>query len=111
MLRLLSSLRPRLLPTTTTSSFLRSHSSCCGGDHQQSEAEQQMSKLLTDSIQGCTRVEVHDVSNGCGSMFDVVVEASSFQGKSKVAQHKIVTAILREQIKSMHGLTIKTKAA
>lgn len=76
-----------------------------------SEAELKMSKLLTEGIDGCTRVEVHDVSNGCGSMFDVVVEAAGFKGKSKVAQHKQVTSILREQIKDMHGLTIKTKAA
>ncbi|KAF1769663.1 hypothetical protein GCK72_001480 [Caenorhabditis remanei] len=106
MLRLATSLRSTLI-----TSAIRRHSACCGGDHQMSEAEQKMSKLLTEKIEGCSRVEVHDVSNGCGSMFDVVVEASSFQGKSKVAQHKIVTSILKEQIKSMHGLTIKTKAA
>lgn len=106
MLRLATSLRSTLITST-----IRRHSACCGGDHQMSEAEKNMNKLLTDNIKGCSRVEVHDVSNGCGSMFDVVVEATSFQGKSKVAQHKIVTNILREQIKSMHGLTIKTKAA
>uniref|UniRef100_A0A1I7UT07 BolA-like protein n=1 Tax=Caenorhabditis tropicalis TaxID=1561998 RepID=A0A1I7UT07_9PELO len=106
MLRIAANLR-----TSFIASAIRQHSACCGGEHQMSEAEQKMSKLLTDGIEGCSRVEVHDVSNGCGSMFDVVVEASSFQGKSKVAQHKIVTSILREQIKSMHGLTIETKAA
>ncbi|CAB3410740.1 unnamed protein product [Caenorhabditis bovis] len=87
----------------------RLHSSCCG--HELTAAEQKMKEMLEKGIEGCTKVEVHDISNGCGSMYDVVVEATSFKGKAKVAQHKIVTGILREQIKDMHGLTIKTKAA
>jgi stress-induced morphogen len=28
-----------------------------------------------------------------------------------VAQHKMVTGLLREEIKSMHGLTLSTKAS
>jgi stress-induced morphogen len=28
-----------------------------------------------------------------------------------VAQHKMVTALLREEIKAMHGLTLTTKAS
>ncbi|CAI5438638.1 unnamed protein product [Caenorhabditis angaria] len=95
------------------SPIIRNHSGagCCGGNHEQSAAEKLMSELLEKGIGGCTKVKVHDVSNGCGSMFDVTVEATSFTGKSKVAQHKLVTGILRDQIKDMHGLTIRTKAA
>ncbi|CAI2292456.1 unnamed protein product [Caenorhabditis sp. 36 PRJEB53466] len=83
--------------------------SCC--IHEHSQAEQQLNKLLRSGIEGCSRVVVHDVSNGCGSMYEVFVEATSFKGLSKVAQHKMITSLLREEIKDMHGLTIRTKAA
>ncbi|CAI2292571.1 unnamed protein product [Caenorhabditis sp. 36 PRJEB53466] len=79
--------------------------------HEHSQAEQQLNKLLRSGIEGCSRVVVHDVSNGCGSMYEVFVEATSFKGLSKVAQHKMITSLLREEIKDMHGLTIRTKAA
>lgn len=58
MLRLATPLRSGLL-----SSAIRRHSACCGGEHKMSEAELKMSKLLTEGIDGCTRVEVHDVSS------------------------------------------------
>ncbi|CAD6184622.1 unnamed protein product [Caenorhabditis auriculariae] len=74
-----------------------------------SNAEKTMADQLRCRVEGCTEVVVEDVSNGCGSMFNVFVEATSFQGKTKVQQHKIVTGILREQIKDMHGLTITTQ--
>ncbi|VDM55897.1 unnamed protein product [Angiostrongylus costaricensis] len=43
-------------------------------------------------------------------MFSIVVEATSFKGLSKVAQHKMITGILKDEIRDMHGLSITTKA-
>ncbi|CAJ0595295.1 unnamed protein product [Cylicocyclus nassatus] len=71
--------------------------------------EQRMTKLLKDKISGTSQVEVHDVSGGCGSMYTVFVESSAFKGLSRVAQHKMITGILKEEIKDMHGLSITTK--
>uniref|UniRef100_A0A1I7XGB5 RRM domain-containing protein n=1 Tax=Heterorhabditis bacteriophora TaxID=37862 RepID=A0A1I7XGB5_HETBA len=56
-----------------------------------SDGEKRIANLLKDKIQGSTNVEVNDISNGCGSMYSIFVEATSFRGLSKVAQHKIVT--------------------
>ncbi|KAK5971980.1 putative bola bacterial stress-induced morphogen protein [Trichostrongylus colubriformis] len=72
-------------------------------------AELRMTKLLKEKIDGVTHAEVTDVSSGCGSMYSVFVESSAFKGLSKVAQHKLVTGILKDEIRDMHGLSIKTK--
>ncbi|KAJ1360752.1 hypothetical protein KIN20_019802 [Parelaphostrongylus tenuis] len=72
-------------------------------------AELRMTQLLKDKIAGVTDVEVNDVSSGCGSMYSVFVESTSFKGLSKVAQHKMITGILKDEIKDMHGLSITTK--
>ena len=80
-----------------------------------------------------TQVTVSDVSGGCGSMYNIFVESHAFQvsllcvnistifqvlfltltfyskGKNLVSQHKMVTAILKDEIKMMHGLSLKTK--
>lgn len=69
-----------------------------------------------------SQVNVEDVSGGCGAAYAVYVESPLFkvlsspcclltasQGKNMVAQHKMVTSTLREQIKDMHSITIKTK--
>ncbi|TYZ57804.1 hypothetical protein PybrP1_001784 [[Pythium] brassicae (nom. inval.)] len=53
-------------------------------------------------------VKVTDVSGGCGSMFDIEVASEQFEGQSRVKQHRMVNEILKEEIKSMHGLTIRT---
>ncbi|XP_033753902.1 bolA-like protein 3 [Pecten maximus] len=73
------------------------------------EAEQQLVGILKERFPTASYVEVTDISGGCGAMYEVLIEADSFQGKRKVAQHKMVTEALKEQIKDMHGLRITTK--
>ena len=50
-----------------------------------------------------------DIAGGCGSMYKISVVSPEFAGKNMVAQHKMVTTILKTEISEMHGLTIKTK--
>nr|CCA16610.1 conserved hypothetical protein [Albugo laibachii Nc14] len=72
-----------------------------------SEAETHMRTKLMDSLKA-TDVQVTDVSGGCGSMYNVKVVSSQFEGKSRVIQHRMVNEVLKDEIKGMHGLTIKT---
>ncbi|XGW23256.1 hypothetical protein V3C99_005471 [Haemonchus contortus] len=72
-------------------------------------AEIRMAKMLQEKIDGVTQVEVNDVSSGCGSMYSVFVESKAFKGLTRVAQHKLVTGILKNEIRDMHGLSITTK--
>ncbi|XP_060075340.1 bolA-like protein 3 [Ylistrum balloti] len=74
-----------------------------------SEAEQRLIGILKEKFPTASHVEVSDISGGCGAMYEILIEADSFQGKRKVAQHKMVTEALKEQIKDMHGLRITTK--
>ena len=41
-------------------------------------------------------------------MFDIKVESAEFEGKTKVEQHKLVSKILDEELKGVHGYTLKT---
>ncbi|KAE9080043.1 hypothetical protein PF010_g22535 [Phytophthora fragariae] len=72
-----------------------------------SEAEQAMHAALQTRLQA-VHVKVTDVSGGCGSMFDIEVASAQFAGQSRVKQHRMVNEILKEEIKDMHGLTIRT---
>ncbi|KAG7391843.1 BolA-like protein 3 [Phytophthora boehmeriae] len=72
-----------------------------------SEAEQAMHSALSTRLEA-VHVKVTDVSGGCGSMFDIEVASPQFKGQTRVKQHRMVNEILKEEIKSMHGLTIRT---
>ncbi|CAH0492662.1 unnamed protein product [Peronospora farinosa] len=72
-----------------------------------SKAEQAMHSMLQKHLEAIY-VKVTDVSGGCGSMFDVEVASKQFAGQSRVKQHRMVNEILKEEIKNMHGLTIRT---
>ncbi|KAI9294890.1 bola-like protein [Neoconidiobolus thromboides FSU 785] len=56
------------------------------------------------------KIEVKDISGGCGSMYSIQLESDSFKGKSLVQQHRLVNEVLKEDIKDMHGLQLKTSS-
>jgi stress-induced morphogen len=41
-------------------------------------------------------------------MFQIAIVSSLFEGKSLLKQHQMVKDVLKEDIKEMHGITIKT---
>lgn len=57
-----------------------------------------------------TRLQVDDVSGGCGSMFNIEIASPEFKGKSQVKQQRMVNSILKKHIKNMHGLVLSTSA-
>jgi len=56
-------------------------------------------------------LEVQDVSGGCGSMYAVAITSERFKGLSVIKQHRLVNEILGEDIKSWHGIQLRTKAS
>ena len=52
---------------------------------------------------------VIDKTGGCGSMYSVEVASPLFKGLPLVKQHRMVQDLLKEDIKSMHGIQIKTE--
>lgn len=55
-------------------------------------------------------LQVQDISGGCGSMYALEIESAKFKGLPVIKQHKLVNAILAEEIKSWHGVQLRTKA-
>ncbi|XP_029658995.1 bolA-like protein 3 [Formica exsecta] len=72
------------------------------------QAEQKMISILRNRFPQAQLIEVTDVSGGCGAMFDINVVAPEFKGLNTVKQHRIINEILKEEIKDMHGLRIRT---
>ncbi|CAI2162361.1 12236_t:CDS:2 [Funneliformis geosporum] len=57
-----------------------------------------------------TRLNVEDISGGCGSMYAIEISSESFKGLSVIKQHRMVNEILQDDIKKMHGIRLKTSA-
>ncbi|CAD5206169.1 unnamed protein product [Bursaphelenchus okinawaensis] len=74
------------------------------------EGETRITGILKNHYKKASKLEVHDVSNGCGSMYQIIVHTPEFKGRMKLDQHKEITNLLKDEIKSMHGLNIETKA-
>lgn len=55
-----------------------------------------------------TTLTVQDISGGCGSMYAIAIASERFRGVSVVRQHRMVNEALKEEIKGLHGLQVKT---
>jgi len=42
-------------------------------------------------------------------MYNIVVESPLFDGKNKLQQQRLVNEVLSEEIKSIHGFSLKTR--
>ncbi|KAK8007082.1 hypothetical protein PG989_001072 [Apiospora arundinis] len=50
-----------------------------------------------------------DVSGGCRSMYNIEITSEKFRGSNMLKQQRMVNAALGDQIKSWHGLQLRTK--
>jgi stress-induced morphogen len=57
-----------------------------------------------------SKLEVQDVSGGCGSMYALDIVSEQFKGLTTIKQHRLVNQALGEEIKKWHGVQMKTKA-
>ncbi|KAI8368583.1 bola protein [Choanephora cucurbitarum] len=74
-----------------------------------SEGERHIFTKLTEALSP-HQLSVADVSGGCGSMYAINIASKKFEGTSIVKQHRMVNEVLKEEIKGMHGLQLKTSA-
>ncbi|KAJ8983066.1 hypothetical protein NQ317_007108 [Molorchus minor] len=70
--------------------------------------EKEIITVLRKQFPKATLIGVEDTSSGCGAMFNVVVETSEFKGLSIIKQHKLIYHVLKDQIKSIHGIHLET---
>ncbi|CAI6364494.1 unnamed protein product [Macrosiphum euphorbiae] len=54
-------------------------------------------------------IKIKDISGGCGAIFEVFISTTEFKGMSMVKQHQLITEVLKDEIKSMHGIRIHTE--
>ena len=73
------------------------------------EGEAHITRVLQRAFPQASSISVDDISGGCGSMYDIVVESVEFKGVKRLEQHQKVTQALKSEVKQMHGLKIKTK--
>ncbi|XKL68533.1 hypothetical protein PGB90_004024 [Kerria lacca] len=71
-------------------------------------AENKLIQLLKQRFSKANAIYVSDISGGCGAMYNVTVITPEFKYISLVQQHRMVTDVLKEEIKEMHGLRIFT---
>ncbi|XP_059152309.1 bolA-like protein 3 [Physella acuta] len=72
--------------------------------------EQHIKKKLEKSFPDATEIQVADVSGGCGAMYQISIESPQFKGLPTIKQHRLVNQALADEIKSMHGLQLTTRA-
>lgn len=102
---LLFSSSPRVASLQNSSSKFSSDASEGGS------AEQKLISILKNRFPKATDIAVVDISGGCGSMYEVYVEAPDFKGVRTVKQHQLVTEALKAEIPAMHGLRISTQVS
>lgn len=73
------------------------------------EKERQIWEMLMKELQ-CTKLEVQDISGGCGSMYGIDIVSERFRGISMLKQQRLVNEVLGEEIKGWHGVQLKTRA-
>ncbi|KAK5137873.1 hypothetical protein LTR08_006642 [Meristemomyces frigidus] len=73
------------------------------------EAERKIFDTIRQELQP-TKLEVQDISGGCGSMYALDIVSEQFKGLPVIKQHRLVNKVLGEEIKKWHGVQLKTKA-
>lgn len=56
-----------------------------------------------------TELTVQDISGGCGSMYGIEIASEKFRGTNMLKQQRMVNAVLGDQMKSWHGVQLRTK--
>ena len=73
------------------------------------EKERQIWEMLMEELD-CTELEVQDISGGCGSMYGIDIVSEKFRGLNMLKQQRLVNQVLGEEIKTWHGVQLKTRA-
>jgi len=59
----------------------------------------------------CENLEVADISGNCGTSFSIKIKSADFNGKSMIMQHRMINEVLKDELKEIHALQIKSEAS
>lgn len=93
----------RSLPLSTRSYASRAQPTDLG------QGEKIIWEKLNARFPSGSKLQVQDVSGGCGSFFAIEISSPEFKGKSVVKQHKLVNECLKDEIKDIHGLQVSCR--
>ncbi|CAB4257028.1 Bol3p [Maudiozyma barnettii] len=74
----------------------------------ETKEEETVYKKLKEALDP-KQLAVHDISGGCGSMYNIVIKSDKFNTLTTIKQHKMVNTILKEEISRWHGLQLSTQ--
>ncbi len=66
-----------------------------------------MKEKIAASIENIHHLEANDLSDGCGAKFEVIVVSDTFEGVGLLDRQRRINDILKEEMKSIHALTLK----
>jgi len=102
----MQSLSRRMLTTFLVPRRLSSSSSVIPPS-EQTPGEKTIHEKLTAKFSP-TQLQVQDISGGCGDFYAITIASSAFKDMPTLKQHRLVQTELKEVIKSIHGLQLKT---
>jgi len=70
--------------------------------------EDSFKKKIVESFPEATDIKVFDISGGCGQSFEVIIVSPEFEGKGRLAKHRLVNEKLKAEIAQLHAFTQKT---
>ncbi|KAF2629453.1 bola-like protein [Macroventuria anomochaeta] len=114
-----TAVRPQCIRATAIPRFQTTHASTRAYSAQASGAPEPPDFLneaelhIFNKIRGelePTKLEVQDISGGCGSMYAIEIESAKFKGLTVIKQHKLVNQVLKEEIAQWHGVQLRTRA-
>ena len=77
-------------------------------EKKKTDGEINIENVLKKSFPKAEKVQVTDISGGCGDMYEICIESFDFKGKRTIEQHKLITNALKDEVSKMHGLRIFT---
>lgn len=70
--------------------------------------ENKLQVLQPHFLEVINESDKHNVPKGSESHFKVIIVADAFEGKRLVARHRMVNAMLADELRSIHALVLNT---
>ncbi|EPQ30990.1 uncharacterized protein PFL1_01179 [Pseudozyma flocculosa PF-1] len=71
-------------------------------------SSQQLESAIREKVDKVSTLVVSDVSGGCGQAYDVVIVSDAFEGLPTIKRHRMVNALLKDEIAQLHAFSQKT---
>ncbi|KAI3378752.1 hypothetical protein SNEBB_010391 [Seison nebaliae] len=73
--------------------------------------ESHIRSLIALSLPKAEKIEVEDISGGCGAMYEIRVISNEFTGMNRVKRHQMINASVKSLSSSWHGCRISARTS